>query len=247
MIIAVPSMGRAGAVKTLRILPAASLFVPAVEAADYKKAHPDAKVVGVPDEIKGITRTRNWILDWALRRKGGRRVVFIDDDVKTAGWIELRRESAKSRKITGEAWTAEFARLFDVAAGFGFRIWGVATDGATRSVYPTKPFVTRTYVTASCMGMINEKSFRFDESFPVKEDYEICLRCLKEDGGVLGARYLYWVNHHWTGEGGCSVYRTQAIERSAIRRLRLMYPGMIRRVERGGSGYSIELEFHVSR
>lgn len=242
MLIAVPSKGRAGDVKTLNVIPSATLFVPETEEYDYERAHPEATIATIPDQIRGITATRNWILDWS----GEDRVVFIDDDVKACGYHDLRRESGRTRPLSEAGWVAEFERLFDVAEGFGYRIWGVATDGARRSVYPWKPFVQRTYVTASCMGMFN-RGLRFDEEFPVKEDYEICLRCLKEDGGVLGARYLFWSNHHWTGAGGCSEYRTQTMERDAIRRLRLKYPGMIRRVERGGSGYSIELEFKVTK
>ena len=36
---------------------------------------------------------------------------------------------------------------------------------------------------------------------------------------------------------------TQAMELAAIERLMALYPGMIRRITRGGSGYSIALEF----
>jgi hypothetical protein len=94
------------------------------------------------------------------------------------------------------------------------------------------------------MGIVNDGKTRFDERFQVKEDYELNLRCIKEDGGVVAARYLYWENSHWKNDGGgCSTYRTQIIELRAIRLLAKMYPGMIRKITRGGSSYSIELEF----
>jgi hypothetical protein len=93
------------------------------------------------------------------------------------------------------------------------------------------------------MGMFADAGLRFDESFKVKEDYELCLRCIKEDGGVLAARYLYWENEHWGTEGGCKDYRTQAMEEEAIKMLMRRYKGMIRKITRGGSEYSIELEF----
>ena len=53
----------------------------------------------------------------------------------------------------------------------------------------------------------------------------------------------YWENGHWDDPGGCKTYRTQAMEEDAIRRLMRMYPGMIRRVDRGGTGFSIQLDF----
>ena len=136
----------------------------------------------------------------------------------------------------------EWRKFFCLTEELGYRIWGMATDGAPQSVYPWRPFIFHTYVTASCMGILNT-GLRFDERFPVKEDYELCLRCLREDGGVLGVRYMFWHNSHWADPGGCKPYRTQAMEDDAIGRLIGMYPGLIRKVTKGGSHYSIELDF----
>lgn len=239
MLIAIPSKGRAGKVKSQKVLPCAVIYVPESEVDDYE-AMGTQNVVGVPDSVRGITATRNWILDntdqgW---------VVFVDDDVKSQGWKDLGDENAKARKMNEEEWLQSFTRLFEMTEDLGFRIWGTSTDGAIRSVYPWKPFIWHTYVTASMMGILNdERRTRFDESFRVKEDYELCLRCIKEDGGIVGARYLYWQNSHWTDEGGCKGYRTQEMEREAIDRLVKMYPGMIRKITRGGSEYSISLDF----
>jgi len=215
------------------------VFVPASERSDYERAGV-ANVVPVPVAIRGITRTRNWILDWA-QQAGERWVVFVDDDLASAGYVELMSDCVRNRKISAEEWHGEFLRLFEVMQGCGYRIWGVATQAATRSIYPYRPFLFRSYVTASCMGMVS--SLRFDESFPVKEDYELCLRCIREDGGILAARYLFWQNSHWGDKGGCATYRTRDMELAAIHRLMRMYPGMISRVKRGGSEFSIDLEF----
>ena len=147
------------------------------------------------------------------------------------------------RKIlTERQWLFEWDRLFDVAEGVGFSVWGVSTLSAPRAWYPWRPFIWHTYVTASCMGMFNN-GLRFDETFQVKEDYELCLRCIRDEGGVVGARYLYWENDHWTRAGGCREYRTGEMEQECIKRLVKMYPGMIRRVTRGGSEWSIDLQF----
>lgn len=238
MLVAIPSKGRAGQTPSATLIASATLFVPDIEVADYR-ACGARQVVGVPGEVRGITKTRNWILDQA----DDRRVVFVDDDVRAQGWVELGDSRAVHRKLDESDWLAEWAKLFDVTEQLRLRAWGVATQGATRSVYPWKPLLFHTYVTASCMGLVNDGRTRFDESFPVKEDYELCLRLLKEDGAIVGARYLYWENEHWSTDGGCREYRTQRMEDDAIRRLIRMYPGLIRRVTRGGAGYSIELDF----
>ena len=158
--------------------------------------------------MKGITRTRNWILE----NSRDRWVVMIDDDVKAQGWVRLLDETTEQLTLTAAGWHSEMVRLFDLTEQMRFRIWGVATMNAPRAVYPWKPFLFRSYVTASCMGILNDGRTRFDESFPVKEDYELCLRCLKEDGGLLAARYVHWTNSHWTDAGGCGEYRTQQME-----------------------------------
>lgn len=237
MIIAIPSKGRAGQTKTDKLLRSGVLFVPNSEVNQYRRTN--TNVVGVPDEVKGITKTRNWI----LKNCGQERVVFIDDDVKAQGWRKIYETKAKDKALTEAQWVKEFQKLFDLTDQLQFKIWGVSTAGALRSVYPYKPFLFRSYVTASCMGIINDKTYYFDEEFPVKEDYEICLRHIKERGGILCCRYIYWENSHWVNDGGCKSYRTQKMEAECIRKLVEKYPGYIRQIIRGGSEYSISLNF----
>ena len=237
MIIAIPSKGRAGETKTDKILRSGILYVPNSEVNQYKAC--SKNVIGIPDEVKGITKTRNWI----LKNCGETRVVFIDDDVKAQGWKKLYVNNAKDKPLSENQWLREFEKLFDTTEQLNYKIWGVATDGALRSVYPYKPFLFRSYVTASCMGIINDGSYYFDEDFPVKEDYEICLRHIKERGGILCCRYIYWANSHWVNDGGCKSYRTQKMEAECIKKLVEKYPNYIRQIVRGGSEYSISLNF----
>ena len=236
MLIAIPSKGRAGETKSDRLLTSAVLFVPKSEKEDYRR-YSKCEVVGIPNEIKGITKTRNWILENTEER----RVVMIDDDLKNQGWTKLYEQNGKQKKLKATEWLFEFERLFDVVEDLDWKIWGLKTESARRSVYPYKPILFRSYITASCMGIINDGSYLFDESFPVKEDYEICLRHIEEFGGIVAARYLHWENSHWAEDGGCKSYRTQKMEAKAIRDLVKKYPGRIRKITRGGSNYSIEL------
>lgn len=236
MLIAIPSKGRAGITTSDKVLPSGVLYVPESELHQYQRTNPCA--VGVPGSVKGITKTRNWILE---NTESGR-VVFIDDDVKVCGFTKLYAENAKQRKLSGErAWIGEFEKLFDITEQLGWKIWGIKTESALRSIYPYKPFNFRSYVTASCMGIVNDGDVRFDEDFPVKEDYEICLRHIKQYGGILAARYMHWQNEHWITDGGCKDYRTRTMEADCINRLVKKYPGMVRQITRGGCGYSIEL------
>lgn len=238
MLIAIPSKGRPTGVKSQKVLPSATVYVPENEAASYARAGV-RNLVPVPNHIRGITATRNWILD----NTDDQWVVMLDDDVKAQGWVKLEPFKTRQLKLTEAEWHREFVRLFDLTEQMKYRIWGVATQNAPRAVYPWKPILWRSYVTASCMGIINDGRTRFDERFKVKEDYELNLRCIQQDGGVIAARYIHWTNSHWTDAGGCAAYRTQLMELRCIKLLMQMYPGMIRRVRRGGSSYSIDLDF----
>lgn len=212
-----------------------TFFVPENEVKLYRNVK---HVVGVPTSVRGITATRNWILEQA----NDAWVVFVDDDVQTAGWTRLYENHGKQIKITDEqTWVDIFVRAFDVTEQMGWKIWGLKTEAALRSVYPYKPILLRTYVTASCMGIVNDGSYRFDDSYPVKEDYEICLRHITEYGGILGIRYCHWQNEHWTTDGGCKDYRTIGIERAAIKRLAAQYPGMIQKAKRKANAFTISL------
>jgi hypothetical protein len=239
MLIAVPSKGRPGKVKTLKVIPSATVFVPENEVSAYRDFYPTAKIQGVPTSVSGITKTRNWILENADDDS----VVMIDDDVKVCGWVELQEEKSRHKKLEEKVWLAECKKLFEITRQMKYRLWGIATQSAPRSVYPYKPFLFRSYVTASFCGICNESGIRFDESFRVKEDYELNLRCVKEDGGVVAARYLYWENSHWFDEGGCADYRSLQMENDAIKELQKRYPGQIKKIDRGGVSVSIELQF----
>lgn len=237
MIIAVPSKNRAHKTTTDKLLPnICTFYVPESEAHNYKYVK---NVVAVPKEIKGITKTRNWILE----NTNDKWIVFLDDDVKTAGWTKLEKRNSKKIEITDETfWFNEFIKAFDITEQLDYKIWGLKTESAPRSVYPYKPIFFKSYVTASCMGIINDGEYKFDEDFKVKEDYEICLRHIVEKGGIYAIRYLHWENEHWITDGGCKDYRTIDIEKDAIKKLIKKYPNMVRSAKRQANQFTIQLQ-----
>lgn len=237
MVITIPSKGRAGKTKSSMFFKDAILYVPEYEYNDYKIFNEN--VIAVPHEIKGITKTRNFILNDCKDKY----IIMIDDDVKIQGWLEVEKYQMKKRSLDYMDWICEFYKLFSICEDLNFKIWGVRTESSPRGTYPFQPFLFQSYVTASCMGIVNDGSYYFDENFEVKEDYEICLRHIKERGGILSVKYLVWENEHWYNEGGCKDYRTTEIELKCIKQLIELYPGMIRRVKRKDTEYQIQLDF----
>ena len=73
----IPSKGRAGKVTSHKLFLDSTIICPDSEVELYKEHH--EKVIGVPDEVKGITPTRNWILnnmtdEWMIQ---------VDDDARS--------------------------------------------------------------------------------------------------------------------------------------------------------------------
>ena len=237
MLIAVPSKGRAGLTTTNKILPNLStFFIPESEYHQYKGIVKN--IVCVPKEVRGITDTRNWILE----NTDEKWVVFLDDDAKNVGYNKLEERKIKKIEVRDEGfWAEEFLKFFDLTEQLGYKIWGTRTESSPRGTHPYKPFLTRSYVTASCMGIINDGEYLFDPEFKVKEDYEICLRHIRDKGGILAVRYLHWENEHWTTEGGCKDYRTIEMERNAIKKLIKLYPSMISSAKRKANEFTIKL------
>ena len=195
-------------------------------------------IVCVPKEVRGITDTRNWI----LKNSEDKWVVFLDDDAKNVGYNKLEERKTKKIEIRDEGfWMEEFLKYFDITEQLGYKIWGTRTESSPRGTYPYKPFLTRSYVTASCMGIVNDGEYLFDPEFKVKEDYEICLRHIRDKGGILAIRYLHWENEHWTTDGGCKDYRTIEMERDAIKKLIKLYPNMISSAKRKANEFTIKL------
>ena len=237
MLIAVPSKGRAGLTTTNKILPnLCTFFIPESEYHQYKDLIKN--IVCVPKEVRGITDTRNWILE----NTDDKWVVFLDDDAKNVGYNKLEERKTKKIEIKEEGfWAEEFLKFFDMTEQLGYKIWGTRTESSPRGTYPYKPFLTRSYVTASCMGIVNDGEYLFDSEFKVKEDYEICLRHIRDKGGILAVRYLHWENEHWTTEGGCKDYRTVEMEKDAIKKLIKLYPNMIASAKRKANEFTIKL------
>ena len=237
MLIAVPSKGRAGLTTTNKILPNMSTFF--IPESEYHQYNGIVKnIVCVPKDVRGITDTRNWILE----NTDEKWVVFLDDDAKNVGYNKLEDRKTKKIEIRDEGfWMEEFLKYFDLTEQLGYKIWGTRTESSPRGTYPYKPFLTRSYVTASCMGIVNDGEYLFDPEFKVKEDYEICLRHIRDKGGILAVRYLHWENEHWTTEGGCKDYRTLEMEKEAIKNLHKLYPNMIRSAKRKANQFTIQL------
>lgn len=215
MIFAIPSKGRAGIVKTTRFVETSIVFCPKEERDEYKKHHEN--VVAVPDDVAGITKTRNWILRWA-RITNENRILMMDDDLRTFAKFEKGKPGV-GVPVSYERFVHLAANMFDMATDLGTNLWGfqVTNDGKTYREY--SPFSLQSFIAGHLMGIIDDGQ-RFDERMQVKEDYDFSMQSLYRYRRVLRFnKYSFYVDHHET-LGGCRTYRTMEMELNAIETLK---------------------------
>jgi hypothetical protein len=233
--ICIPSKGRASLITTHKVFKSAYIYVPESEVSMYYSIHD--KVIGVPNDVRGITATRNWIL-----RNAEEDVFFIDDDLLYGGYIERSEEKYKVIKVKDEdIYLKEIEKLFEVCYQMNSKICGFFTVGNNLTNYSYNPFLFNGVCLGSCMGIVNDGSYYFDETFLVKEDYELSLRHIIDRGITVRSNILFLQHEHTQMEGGCRDSNRIDKEKDAIKRLIKLYPGCIKEAKHRGTSFSIQL------
>jgi hypothetical protein len=233
--IAIPSKGRAGIISSQDIFKSAVIYVPINEVKQYSIY--SNKVVGIPIDIKGITATRNWIL-----KNNNCNIFFLDDDFEYGGYVERTNEKYKVIRVKEEnTYIKEIQKLFEVAEQSNSKILGFFTVGNNLTNYSYNPFLFNGVCLGSCMGIINDGSYYFDESFEVKEDYELTLRHFAERKITVRSNILFMQHEHTQLRGGCRDSNRIEKEKEAIKKLIKMYPNMIKEAKHRGTSFSIQL------
>ena len=234
--IAIPSKGRAGLITSQKIFKSATLYIPESELMQYSIY--SNKIVTIPIEIKGITATRNWI----LKHNHNKNVFFLDDDLQYGGYIQRNDLKYKVLKVIDEnIYIKEIQKLFEIAYQSNSKILGLFTVGNNLTNYSYSPFLFNGVCLGSCMGIINDGSYYFDETFEVKEDYELTLRHLVERGISIRSNILFMQHEHTQTRGGCRDSNRIDKEKKAIKKLIEKYPGMIKEAKHRGTSFSIQL------
>jgi hypothetical protein len=233
--IAIPSKGRAGLITSHEIFKSAIIYVPENEVKQYSIYR--NKIVGIPIEIKGITAARNWIL-----KNNDCNIFFLDDDFLVGGYYEKTDEKYKVKRIKDESiYIVELQKLFEVSEQCNSKIFGLFTVRNAMSNYSYNPFLFNGVCLGSCMGIINDGSYYFDETFEVKEDYELTLRHFTERGITVRSNIIFMQHEHTQLRGGCRDSNRIAKEKTAVKKLITMYPGMIKEAKHRGTSFAIQL------
>ena len=203
-----PSFKRVDGVLTHKIIPECIYCVHEFEAQQYIDKGYNVEVL--PNEIKGnIARVRNYVKK--IGEEQGERVAIIDDDIKGFTYwqnqIQLR--------LAGDELMEHLESMFDLAESWGVTFFGVnpAIDKGSYREYT--PFALKSYISGSFNGFINCDLW-FDETIPLKEDYDMTLQVLNKYRKALRFNAYGLDKDDHGNKGGCADYRTIVKEKEQM-------------------------------
>ncbi len=239
MKIIAPSYKRASGVLTHRILPGVVYAVHEFEASEYRdRGH---SVIVLPDETRGnIARVRNWIRD----EHGGEDLLIIDDDIRHVKEYQWKDGKFHHVPLTGDRLLEFIESGFELARQWGVRIWGVNSTFDKQSYRELQPFSTLSYISASWHGFIDCPT-RYDESLPLKEDFDICLQEINDHRAILRINYVAMIKDDHGNTGGCAAYRNMEAEREQFALLQKKWGSQIVRYDKQKrSAKRVEFDFN---
>lgn len=197
-------------VKTLEYLPFARVWVAESELKAYQKANPKADIVSVPDKVQGnLCRVRNYIMD---KCKDDDVCLIIDDDYTGVYYWEHE----KKHLVKSDEFLDFIAKYSLLAKEWGVKFWGLNVN-PDRQIYRTySPFSTTSYIGGPFQCFLKGNELRYDERFPLKEDYDMTLQQLNKYRCVLRLNKFFYVVQQADQAGGCANYRNFHKEESQL-------------------------------
>jgi hypothetical protein len=166
---------------------------------------------------EGLSAARNMALDHAHDKE--LTCLMLDDDltwmalVPGPGQTALRMAPAKI-----------FEKLLASLSASPYRLGGISPTN--NAWFVQRNLSTRHFVIGSCCA-VEPTHLRYDESLPLKEDYDYTLQHIAVYGGVCRVDPLIASFTHYTNSGGAVDARTPEREQQAIRLLKARWGSYI--------------------
>jgi len=198
-----PSYKRANKLMTHKYLETVIYVVAEAKADDYKKTGVNLWIV--PDSAQGnLCRIRNYILDNA----DVERILILDDDLKSIH----RWNKGKSRRLNPDETREMLDMGFNLAEELGAVFWGINLSNDKGIYREYTPISLTAYIGGPFQAHLNNPC-RYDESLPLKEDYDMTLQVLNQFRKNLRLNMYYYNCDQHGKPGGCAAYRTLSREK----------------------------------
>jgi hypothetical protein len=201
--IVTPSKGRASNVITKKLIEDLILVVPEKEVEEYEKHNPECTVIAEPDHVRGITASRQFILEQFDN------VFMIDDDITSVrmNWIEEGEEYL----VTDPDEVRDIIqRAADMAQDINAKMFGFVNLRQPLHYVSHTPYGFTGYLNASYTGYLKGHNLAYDVSYSEGEDhYMSCLNVYKNRYMYIDQRYSFISIGNFSAEGGCNLDRTK--------------------------------------
>ena len=223
-----PSYKRPDKVLTLDYLPFCRIWVDNKEYDEYKKHYPDADIVSCPDGVQGnLCRVRNYILDKEFER-GMDVVLIIDDDLNCVRRFDYDAETKWGyvpRRIEADEFLMFLEKYSLLCQELGAKFWGLNCNFDPMAYSHNTPFSTVSYIGGPFQCFLKGNRCRYDESLPLKEDYDMTLQQLNLERVVLRVNAYHYICKQSENAGGCAAYRNIDRERQQFEALKAKWGG----------------------
>ena len=224
-----PSYKRPDGVTTQKIYKKVKYVVMESEAEAYKQKGHDCWIV--PDSAQGnVSRIRNYILDNAKEKQ----IVILDDDLSGIG----RWQEQSHKKLT-ESEFYEFCEMgFLLAKDLDVKYWGMNLLQDKGAYMEYTPLSLKSVILGPFQAF-NNLDLRYDESLPLKEDYDLSLQVLNKYRKTIRFNAYHYLAKQHTNKGGCANYRSLEYEKEQMKKLIEKWGSRIVKEDKKSKGYDI--------
>ena len=210
--IVVPSKGRPeNLLKLDKLLTKYTVVVGEGDKEAYSKIETEGgEIVATPERIRGITPTRNWILN----NFNEETIVMIDDDFKGVRCLVGRSTRRYTKR---EDIQQIIENSMSIAEDLDISLFYWNREPNPMSFLATNPFRFVGGFASSAFGVRGRK-LNFDERLKVRgEDVDLTLQALLKDRIIFSdTRFYFDFGAIWGGEGGLQTTRTSLNEDADI-------------------------------
>lgn len=225
-------------VETLEYIPFCKVYVDGREFESYKEKNPGANIVRCADGIQGnVSRVRNYILDMEFEG-GADAVVIVDDDMEGLYlWIgDESNHTTHKEKIRTEDLIPFFEKYSQVCKDLGYFFWGANCNQDSMAYFTYTPMAFTKFVGGPLQVFLKGNECRYDESLPLKEDYDMTIQQCNRYRGCLRLNFLTYNVKQSQQAGGCASYRNILREKEQFEALQKKWGTKIVQMDKTNKG-----------
>jgi len=222
----IPSAGRATTQRTYNFLPASwqartTIVVDPKELNIYRQHNPDANIVASPERMI-IGRKRQWIMDALCQ---GHYCALVDDDFQ----FYVRRTDDPTKFLNAkESDINDMFKTLEEMLSPEFPLGGFCIRQGANRYTEEIAYNTRIHGIAAWHAPTFESlNLRYDR-LKAMEDFDVIFQLLRAGGNnFMLCKWAFGQGSSNTA-GGCSTYRTPALQAEAAQALAALHPGFVR-------------------